>query len=158
VTGNIRKNPKGTSRIGNLLGCLILALIKANYPGEHQSSQTPLASAEMPPVTRHDLTRALRRERLPMQIQQTPARAAARVINLPRKSKPKPHQTKRAAPGRRVHVAAADVLAVALVLLGLSLSHLAAGIALVAGAGNGDALDTGLEQIGAKNAKRLLGK
>jgi len=73
-----------------------------------------------------------------MAMQQTPARAAARVINLSpktqnRKSRPKPQQAK---PNRRVHVAAACVLAVALILLALmSLSHLAAGIALVTGAG-----------------------
>jgi hypothetical protein len=71
--------------------------------------------------------------------------AAARVVNLSpktqnRKSKSKPQQAKapRTAPDRGVHFAAAGVLAVALVLLGLSLSHLAAGIALVTGAGASD--------------------
>jgi hypothetical protein len=73
------------------------------------------------------------------------ARAAARVINLSpktqnRKSKSKPQRAKapRTAPDRGGHFAAAGVLAVALILLGLFLSHLAAGIALVTCAGPSD--------------------
>src|SRR5205823_588184 len=70
-----------------------------------------------------------------------PARVTARVVNLSpktpnQKSKPKPQPAKPI--NRRVHFAAAAVLAVALVLLGLSLSHLAAEIALVTGAGPSD--------------------
>jgi hypothetical protein len=74
-----------------------------------------------------------------MDVSQSRAQMQSRVIKLSSKSNRirygKPQRIK---PNRHVHLAAIAVLTVALVLLGLSLSHLAAGIALVTGAGPSD--------------------
>ena len=74
-----------------------------------------------------------------MDVSQSRAQMQSRVIKLSSKSNRircgKPQRIK---PNRHVHLAAIAVLTVALDLLGLSLSHLAAGIALVTGAGPSD--------------------
>jgi hypothetical protein len=71
--------------------------------------------------------------------------ARTRVIKLPSKSnrlrqpKPRPdEEIDKSAPPALVRFAPFAVLAVALVLLGLSLSHLASGVAIVTGAGYSD--------------------
>jgi hypothetical protein len=78
----------------------------------------------------------IRRTTPVMSLSQTRAQTRAHVIALSPKSSRKPKGA-RSAKGQsnRTHFAVAAVLGVALVLLALSLSHLAAGIALVTGAG-----------------------
>src|ERR1700757_2906765 len=113
-----------------IFSSLRIQVVTANISAD-QLSQTPRARAEIRPAMRHD-----RRRIFPMDSPQS--RASLRVIKpspkLNRRLQPKIKSAK-AAKNNYSNFAATAVLAVAGILLALSLSHLAAGIALVTGAG-----------------------
>jgi hypothetical protein len=85
-------------------------------------------------ATRHDLTGKF------SLMDMSSARAPLRVIksSSPKINRQPQPKIKSGTKNKYLHFAAAAVLAVAIILLGLSLSHLAAGIALVTGAGPSD--------------------